>query len=287
MKRKALALTLSLALLFSAVAGVYLVKLAQANPYMYHKSVPPPPGSIPLNIIVQSPCNNAVYKDNSVNITLNINTNDTSMTSLLDAYLKADWLQDNTTVYKQNTYSPEFPQSWDYSNILSNVPDGEHSIVIYALGHGLYATNEDGGLTANSFHMTAVSTMKFKIDSGSPQISITSPANATYSQPGIPLNFTLSENASLITYSIDNQENSTYYENATVGGLLEGSHNVTVYAWDAAGNVGCSETVMFTVAEPEAFPTVPVAAASIATAVIVGAGLLVYFQNRKRKAALA
>jgi hypothetical protein len=274
-----------LVLFLTAIAEAYLVKFAQANPYMYYKQVPPPTGSTPLNIIVQSPSNNAVYNINYVNITLNINNKDTSMTSLLNAYLKADWLQENTTVYKQNTYSPEFPQSWDYSNILTNVPDGEHSITIYASGHGFYVTNERG-LTANSYRMTAVSTVKFKIDTMPPQISITSPENATYSESDIPLSFTLSENASLITYSLDNQANSTYNENSTLNGLLEGSHNLTVFAWDVAGCLGVSETVTFTITKepeqiPEPFPTTSVAAASAATITVVGVGLLVYFKKRK------
>lgn len=271
------------ALFLMAIADAGFVKLAQANPYMYHKQVSPPLGSTPLNIIVQSPCDSAIYNDNNVNITLNINNKDTSMTSLLDAYLKADWLQENTTVYKQNTYSPEFPQSWDYSNILSNVPDGEHNIVIYAKGHGFYVTNE-GGLTANGFQMIAISTVKFKIDTTPPQISITSPANATYSRSDIPLNFTLSKNASLITYSLDNQVNSTYNENATLGVLLEGSHNLTVYAWDAAGNLGVSEIVAFNIAkpEPEPFPTELVTVVGVSVG-FFSVGLVVYNVKIKKR----
>jgi hypothetical protein len=55
-----------------------------------------------------------------------------------------------------------------------------------------------------------------------------------------------------------------------------------------AGNAGASETVDFTVAtEPEPqpevgpFPTMPVVAASVATVILVSAGLLVYFKKHK------
>jgi hypothetical protein len=153
--------------------GILFVDFARANPYMYHKQVSPPAGSKPLNIVVYSPFNNSVCNNSDVKITLNINNQDTRMSSLLDAYLKADWLQENTTIYKQNTYSPEFPQSWNYANSFSNIPEGEHSFTIYALGHGMYATNE-GGLTANSYTMTAVSTVIFRIDTVPPEISIIS-----------------------------------------------------------------------------------------------------------------
>jgi hypothetical protein len=53
-----------------------------------------------------------------------------------------------------------------------------------------------------------------------------------------------------------------------------------MYATDAAGNTGASETVHFTIAKP--FPTALVAAASIATVAVVGIGLLIYFKKRKR-----
>lgn len=160
-------------LILLTLNGILFVDFARANPYMYYKQVSPPAGSKPLNIIVYSPLQNSVFNNSDVKVTLNINNQDTSMSSLLDAYLKADWLQENTTIYKQNTYSPEFPQSWNYSHIFSNIPEGEHSFTIYALGHGMYATNE-GGLTANSYTMTAVSTVKFRIETIPPEISIIS-----------------------------------------------------------------------------------------------------------------
>ena len=69
----------------------------------------------------------------------------------------------------------------------------------------------------------------------------------------------------------------------TLAGLAYGVHNVTVYAVDMAGNIGTSETISFTIAEePELFPVVPVAAASVASVALIGVGLLVYFKKRKR-----
>ena len=162
--------------------GILFVDLARANPYMYYKQVSPPAGSKPLNIIVYSPLNNSVYNNGVVKISLNINNKDTSMSSLLDAYLKADWLQEDTIIYKQNTYSPEFPQSWNYTQTFSNVPEGEHNFTIYALGHGMYATNE-GGLTANSYTMTAVSTVKIRIDTVPTNISTPAPISIAIPEP--------------------------------------------------------------------------------------------------------
>ena len=67
--------------------------------------------------------------------------------------------------------------------------------------------------------------------------------------------------------------------NKTLTGLSNGVHNVTVYACDAAGNVGASETICFSVEVP--FPTTMVIA-PIASVAFVGTGFLVYFKKRKR-----
>jgi hypothetical protein len=99
----------------------------------------------------------------------------------------------------------------------------------------------------------------------------------------VPLDFTVNETASQITYSLDGQENVTAAGNMTLTQLSNGAHNVTVYAADEAGNMGASETATFTVAVPEPFPTVPVAAASVAAVAVVGVVLLVYFKKRKKE----
>jgi hypothetical protein len=67
----------------------------------------------------------------------------------------------------------------------------------------------------------------------------------------------------------------------TLTGLSNGSHNVTVYATDEAGNVGTSQTINFTIAKPESFPTTLVAVASVASVAVIGVILLIYFRKRK------
>jgi hypothetical protein len=86
-----------------------------------------------------------------------------------------------------------------------------------------------------------------------------------------------------MAYSLDGKENITISGNTTLNGLAYGAHNVTVYATDASGNTGVSETAYFTIAkESEPFPAAPVAAASVTTIAVVGVGLLIYFKKRKR-----
>ena len=120
------------------------------------------------------------------------------------------------------------------------------------------------------------------IDKTAPKIVVSSPENKTYYNVNLTLSFAVNETTPRISYSLDGLDNVTVAGNATLSGLPIGVHNVTVYAWDAAGNGGASETLTFTVAEPEPFPVAPVAAASAASVVVVSVALLVYFKKRKR-----
>jgi hypothetical protein len=86
--------------------------------------------------------------------------------------------------------------------------------------------------------------------------------------------------ASQFSYVLDGQKSVVIDGNATLSGLSNGEHNVTVYAQDVAGNVGTSETIKISVELP--FPTI-VVIAPIASVVFVGVGLLIYFKKRKHK----
>jgi len=283
MKKTAITVTLILAFLFSALTGTQFIDLGNANPYMYHEYVSAPLGSKPLVISLFSPLNNSIYKVNEVTLAFNISTQFTSLNYLLGAYYEADWMPDNVTVYKQNTRSPEFPTDWTYTRTFNHLPDGDYSIVITAWGGGFYAR----GLTAYNFDMTTISVVNFTIDSEIPKISVLSPESKTYNSSAIQLNYTISEKASVIKYSLDAQDNLTLYENTNLTGLPNGMHNLTIYAWDLTGNLGSSETTYFNVQlpepEPEPFLVVPIAAASAAVAVAAGAGFFVYFKKRKRQ----
>lgn len=117
---------------------------------------------------------------------------------------------------------------------------------------------------------------------GEPAVFVFSLENATFSE-SVPLNFTVSKPTQWIGYSLDGDDNVTVTENITLSGVSAGLHNITVYAIDVYGISGASETVYFSVAKkPEPFPTALVVAASGASAVAVGAGMLVYFKKYRR-----
>ena len=124
-------------------------------------------------------------------------------------------------------------------------------------------------------------------DTVPPRISISSPGNEVYNGTNVPLILSIYEPASSMSYSLDGQDNVTVAGNATLSGLPNGFHNLTVYVTDGSGNTGVSEVVYFNVDAPEPFPTTLVAASSIASVAVVGVGLLVYFRKRRRQALAA
>jgi len=137
------------------------------------------------------------------------------------------------------------------------------------------AANQDRYPLMTPWHPT------IPFDTMPPRITIALPENIVYNVSSVPLVFSIYEPASSMCYSLDGQDNVTIAGNTTLSGLLNGSHNLTVYVTDQSGNVGASDTIYFNVDAPEPFPVVPVAAASVIVAV-VGVGLLVYFKKRKR-----
>jgi len=118
-------------------------------------------------------------------------------------------------------------------------------------------------------------------DTTPPAISIASPENKTYTTTDVPLNFTVTESVSWIAYSLDGQTNVTITGDIILTGLSDGPHSLIVYANDTDGNAGASETIYFSVSQPEPFPTTWIVAA-IAIIAVVGAALMVYFVKGKK-----
>jgi hypothetical protein len=190
-----------------------------------------------------------------------------------------------TSAYVSLNFNVNVPTSWmGYSldgqenvtvtgnTTLTGLESGSHSVTVYA---------------EPAFENTRATskTVTFTVDADSAVVTVLCPENTFYvsteTAVDVSLNFTVNEPVSRIAYSLDGQANVTVVGNTTLVGLVHGVHNVTVYAWDVVGNVGASEIVVFSVAEPEVFPVVPVAAASAASVTMMGVGLLVYFKKRK------
>jgi parallel beta-helix repeat protein len=122
------------------------------------------------------------------------------------------------------------------------------------------------------------------LEESTPPIAfIISPENKTYTANNVTLKFNINEPASWMGYSLDWQAYTTAFENATLSGLSCGPHTLTICAMDSSGNIGDSETVQFSVAEPFSNTWVDtwVVAAALSVAAS-GVALLIFMkQNRK------
>jgi len=260
-------------LLLSAVAGALFVGLAEANGIFVSPDMFTEPPTI--TILSTSVNGNNV----TINFKANVGKSATAVKPLIDTVIcDVDWNQNRTYVYRHYNWDENVFDTEQRTEVYCNfsetaVPDGNHTVTIYASEMGYY---EGRG----TFHITGFSSVNFTVDTVPPNVSVLSVENIAYDLSDTALNFTVSEKASKISYALDCQRNVTINGNTTLTGLTYGSHNVTVYAWDIAGNVAASETITFTITEP--FPVVPVAAASVASVAVVGVGLLVYFKKRKR-----
>jgi len=276
MKRTALALTLILALFCSAVATLQHISLATANPDR-GPYLPSPPV-----LIVQSPQFNTTYYVNDVLLNLTVITPYTWIgpTNIIEISYNFDGQV--VTLWNLTDYSLQPTQQF---TILLNTSTGPHTLQVNIHSESTYYANPKcGDSSATIFPIEVSQTIPFNVNAGAfppPSVSIASPENKTYGTFDVPLNFTVNESGSQITYSLDGQDNVTAAENITLTGLSYGEHNITVYATDIAGNIGASETITFTVAkEPDPFPTA-IVAVIVASVAVVGAGLLVYFKKRK------
>lgn len=88
-------------------------------------------------------------------------------------------------------------------------------------------------------------------DSEAPALAIQSPINATYNSSSVPLNFTVSDTGSGVSfcwYSLDGGSNTSLPScgNASLSPLSQGSHTLIVYANDSAGNYN-SSSVSFSI----------------------------------------
>jgi hypothetical protein len=282
-KRKALALTLVLALLLSAAASTKLVNWTKANPWMGTDWVAPKDTTKPPVLTIKSPEENRLYRSNNVTLSFDARLGASisgEYMRIMQVYYKADWEQNETYVYNNEgiyiPYDENAITEFSYDMELTGVPEGKHYITVHAVEWGAYIN----GLFVHMFSINGSSSVSFTVDV-SPNISVLPLVNKTYEFSDVPLEFTVNKPVSQITYSLDGKENFSISGNTTLTGLTNGDHYLTVYAEDEYGHTGASEIIYFSVEVPEPFPTTLVVA-SIVTVSVAVIGLFVYFKKRKR-----
>jgi len=268
MKRKALALTLILALLVSIIAGMQTLEVAKAN------WLPAPA------IIIYSPYP-IIYTNTSVplNVVVNILSNSPEIVCVLYC------VDENSNVTLTNltrTDNEGFaPGRWGsvfrVTSILENLAEGNHTLKVYS-------QDAAGKEMSSSVEFTINTQYRY------PEVLMLSPQNKTYTTTEVPLTWTCDEQIVFAHYNIDLDllfrplygfANLT--GNTTLPGLSNGTHTITVNVMTGRGLA--SQTVHFTVSietqpQPEPFPTTLVIAASGVSLAVVCIGLLVYFKKR-------
>ena len=212
-------------------------------------------GAIPCTPFIISPLNQATYNTTEVALTYTIEK------EILWSYYSLDSIDNSDLKYFEGNMT------------LHSLSEGQHKLRLYVTAN--LTPDVDPRYGQPNYHSTH-QTISFYVDTTPPKVSNLS-VNDMDSGDTI-LSFTVDEEASWVGYSLDNQANATVTDDVVLGDLPIGSHNVTVYAEDTAGNMGVSEPFFFSVVEP--FPTTLVLA-PVMTGTVVGLGLLVYFKKRK------
>jgi hypothetical protein len=256
------ALTFVAILVFSFAASSVLVNTAKAN-WLWDLPDPTP------EITIQTPKNQTTYFQNQLPLTVLTTVpfeSSITMTYQVDQQAGGNMASSKT-------------DGSEYSATLMSLSEGWHTVNVWA-----YGENPQGKSGIDTASVT------FLVDVVAPVVSVLSPENKTYQTFDLPLNFTLSEKARWIGYSLDEQPPVTVSGNVTLAGLSEGVHSLKVYANDTVGREGSSEAVFFSVKQepeeivsndPAPFPWLPVAAVSVVVAVVVAVAAVVYLKKRK------
>lgn len=185
-------------------------------------------------------------------------------------------------------YGAEQPQivsgslnRYHYNSTLYGLAEGEHSFFVVAVAQFevISGISYWGTPYARSPGSGVSDMVHFVVDTVAPRVSVLEPLNETYYSPEVPLNFVVDKPVSWMGYSLDGAAKVTVPANSTLFGLSEGSHTLTVYG----GNVGVSETIMFTIAKPEQLPISSVGIAIISSAAMISFGIVAYFVRRNRR----
>ncbi len=202
--RKA-SVTLITVFLITAAAGTQLVDFAAANPnpFPFGEDVPPDSNTEPPTIIISS----TIVNGNNVTINFKVSVGESITafsTWISKVYYNADWNQNRTYVYQ--FYDPiqnilDVQKRTEYSLCELNIPEGKHTITVYALEEGKYIRQAN----MHMFNITSFSSVNFTINTMPPNVSVLSMENKTYVASDVPLNLTVNESVSQIKYSFDGQ----------------------------------------------------------------------------------
>jgi hypothetical protein len=250
------------------------IQETKANPggyttYNRHVTVVSPPSDMQGPIVyINTPQNGSYYPRNNVTLTGNITLpspdgNKPTINKIEELYYTVSWEPGEThfSVYGNGSFT---------FNLFAY--GGNHSISIYVDGICDYLNREEKSgkfpydtvdYYIDRFELANSSTVNFIQDFGPPRISVLSPQNSTYDTSDVDLSLAANEALSQTLYCLDGKENETLTQNMTLTDLTNGTHAITLYAADLAGNKAIPQTVNFNInvkPEPVPFPTATVIA---------------------------
>ena len=228
---------------------------------------------IPAVIEIESPANQTVFQTSNIALKVNV----ASYFWVIDyVYYETDWQDGRHQIFGvQPNYTDALNASITVN--FSEIPNGNHNITVYA-------TTNDGCHSSAYVSFATYASSKVTPSTSPtlspPNISFLSQQNKTYTQNTVPLDFSLSQPAEWIAYSLDGQAAVAINGNTTLTGLSNGYHTVTIYANDTYANVATPQTITFTVNVPAPFSTIE-ASAAISIVIAIIAVAIVLFKKRK------
>ena len=165
-----------MAFLALLIVDANLVGYSVANPYTVTGAVPPDQETYPPVITITSPVNNTAYNTSRLSLTFNVTAQQSRTAwgpvTLMGVTYKADWYKEAIDVLNGGGQ-----QQASFSLQFSNVPEGQHSIVIKAVGYGRYKQEND--IFYKEFRISATATVSFTIDCTAPTVLVLPPENVS------------------------------------------------------------------------------------------------------------
>ncbi|UCE29399.1 MAG: hypothetical protein JSV85_01310 [Candidatus Bathyarchaeota archaeon] len=221
--------------------------------------------------VFQQPSIDSVYPDSQVEVYANVSDNLSGVKQVTLNYTINNTTEFSTTMTNlearlYNTTIPQFPHNTNVTYTVTAEDNANNTITTEMENEYQYQVIPESPTS----------------DATPPTIFITSPEHKAYPSDDLPITFTVDETTDWIGYSVDGQMNVTIDGNTTLTGLAYGTHTLTVYARDTAGNSGASRIVYFSIEtrQEEPFPTYT--ATALAMTAILGVILVIYFAKIKK-----
>ena len=266
--KKVLAVYTVIALL-SLLMVSQAISIVSANPWAFSYQIDPPSDANPPIISIHSPQNNAIY---SGKYNISVSVKGAQYGDYFSDIYHVTYSIDNESVTIPHGAGVLGLPQYDTSFIGPNLTGGNHSLIVKATGI-LFKP-------MTVFFLVDSTSQVYFVMRVTPSIKLLTDQSANITFSSFPLNFTVEQPTSWLSYSLDNLANVTIGGNTTLTGLSAGNHSLVVYGNNTFGDMAKSETIHFAVKEPETSLALTVIA-PVVTAIIISLGLLVYFRRKR------